>query len=86
MDELKRKPAKHLSLFCKISAFLFFIINYQFVLIIRGIIAIQSLDSSFSFPTMDETRGLIVASLLIGNMFIAIDSSIIIQHLKGTRS
>jgi hypothetical protein len=81
MNDLKSKPAKHLSLFSKISAFIFFVVNYE----IR-VVAVALGGDSFSLPGQDETLGLIYASIFLGSIFVAVDLSIILQNIKGTRN
>ena len=80
---LKDKPGKKLSLFSKVSSFLFFFINYELRVVTS---ALFSADHEFVLPTADETLGLIYASIFLGSVFIAVDFSILIQNIKGTRN
>lgn len=78
-NPLKHKPAKHLSLFSKIAGFLFFITNYE----LRIFFTFASGD--YQLPGVNETLGLIYASVFISQIFITVDLSIIIQNIKGVR-
>jgi len=80
MDELKKKPGKHLSLFSKIFAFLFFFFNYEFQVISKIII-----EGKIKLPGIDETLGLVSAAAFLGMIFIAVDLSILVQNIRGER-
>lgn len=80
MDELKKKPGKHLSLASKIFSFIFFFVNYQ-IHIILNFISTQKI----TLPGIDETLGLISASAFLGMVFVAVDLSIIVQNIRGDR-